>query len=97
MRLSEYLSEHPNLWSGKPIYVTLQCNQNMLNDVIDSFGTNVRIVPLSNDQITVHVRASEQAMFYWAIQFAESVEVVSPESLRLRIKNTLKEALNKYE
>lgn len=36
-------------------------------------------------------------MFYWEIQFVELVEAVSPESLRLRIKNTLKEALNKYE
>ena len=97
MRLSVYLAEHPNFWSGKTMHITFQCKQYMMNDVVDSFGTNIRIAKLPDDMMKVQLWASEQAMFYWAIQFADAVEVLSPENLRNKIADTLRNALKKYE
>ena len=97
MRLSVYLTEHPNLWSGDAIHITFQCKQYMMNDVVDSFGTEVRIELLPDDMMKVRLRASEQAMLHWAIQFADAVEVLSPENLRNKIADTLRNALKKYE
>ncbi len=97
IRLSEYVKEHPNLWSGKAVHITFQCKQYMMNDVVDSFGTDLRIEQLPDDMIKVHVRASESAMLHWAIQFADAVEVLSPKSLREKIAETLKNALERYK
>lgn len=97
IRLSEYIKEHPNLWSGDAIHITFQCKQYMMNDVADSFGTNLHIEKLPDDMMKVHVQASESAMLHWAIQFADAVEILSPKNLREQIAETLRNALKKYE
>lgn len=97
IRLSEYIKAHPNLWSGNAVHITFQCRQYMMNDVADSFGTNLRIEKLPDDMMKVHVNASEASMLHWAIQFADAVEVLSPESLRKQIAETLRNALKRYE
>ena len=97
IRLSEYIKSHPNLWSGTPTHITFQCKQYMMNDVADSFGTDIHIEELSDDMMKVHVYASESSMLHWAVQFADAVEVLSPASLRKQIAETLRNALEKYE
>ena len=97
IRLSEYIKSHPNLWSGTPTHITFQCKQYMMNDVADSFGTDIHIEELPDDMMKVHVYASESAMLHWAVQFADAVEVLSPASLRKQIAETLRNALKKYE
>lgn len=97
IRLSEYIKSHPNLWSGTPTHITFQCKQYIMNDVADSFGTDLRIETLPDDMMKVHVQASESAMLHWAVQFADAVEVLSPASLRKQIAETLRNALEKYE
>ena len=97
IRLSEYVKEHPNLWSGDAVHITFQCKQYMMNDVVDSFGTNLRIEKLPDDMIKVYVHASESSILHWAIQFADAIEVLSPNRLREQIAETLRNALKKYE
>lgn len=97
IRLSEYVKEHPNLWSGDTVHITFQCKQYMMNDIADSFGTDLRIEELPDDMMKVHVQASESSMLHWAIQFADAVEVLSPNGLREQITETLRTALKKYE
>lgn len=97
IRLSEYIKSHPNLWSGTPTHITFQCKQYMMNDVADSFGTELNIEELPDDMMKVHVYASESSMLHWAVQFADAVEVLSPASLRKQIAETLRNALEKYE
>ena len=97
IRLSEYIKSHPNLWSGVPTHITFQCKQYMMNDVADSFGTDIHIEELPDDMMKVHVYASESAMLHWAVQFADAVEVLSPATLRKQIAETLRNALKKYE
>ena len=97
IRLSEYIKSHPNLWSGEPVHITFQCKQYMMNDVADSFGTDLRIEVLPDDMMKVHVYASESSMLHWAIQFTDAVEVLSPQGLRKQIAKTLRNALKKYD
>ena len=97
IRLSDYIKSHPNLWSGEPVHIAFQCKQYMMNDVADSFGTDLRIEKLPDEMMKVHVYASESSMLHWAIQFADAVEVLSPQGLREKIVETLRNALKKYE
>lgn len=97
IRLSEYLSEHPNLWSGTAIYITFRCPKYLMNDIVDSFGTNVRIESQLDDWMIVHLIAGEESMKKWAIQFSDAVEVLTPVSLRKQIAEELRKALKKYD
>jgi len=48
------------------------------------------------DKLKVTVKASPNAMEYWAMQYLNSVEIISPIELRNRIKENLKSAIEKY-
>ena len=97
IRLSDYVKAHPNMWGGTPVHITFLCKKYMMNEVVDSFGTGLRIEELLDEMMKVHVRVSEAAMLHWAIQFADAAEVLSPKSLRGQIAETLRSALRKYD
>ena len=97
LQLSEYVKAHPNLWSGQTVHITFRCGKNMMNDIVDSFGTELHIEQQPDDRILVHVHAGEEDVRLWALRFADAVEVLSPQSLRERIRETLRGALERYE
>ena len=97
MRLCEYLTEHPNLWCSKTTHVKLRCPQNLMNDIVDSFGKDVRITPEDNNMMQVRLRIDEEAICHWALKFADGVEIISPKRLRERVAKMLREALKRYE
>ena len=44
----------------------------------------------------VNFRVNEEALVYWAMQYGESVEVVSPKSTRDKIKTLIEKMRLKY-
>ena len=52
---------------------------------------------IKRDMLKVTVNVSPSAMEYWAMQYANYVEVISPQSLREKIKKNLENAQKKYE
>lgn len=88
----------PYMFSDPPQRVTFLVNSSAIDHVIDWFGKDVKIEETEDEKIfKVSLSVSLCAMHYWALQFAESVEVLSPASLRERIKETLKNTVAKYE
>ena len=77
--------------------ITFRCKQYMMNDVADSFDTNLRIEKLPDDMMNVHVQASESAMLHGAVQFADAVEVLSPARGGGGVGGGVRNALKKYE
>ena len=49
------------------------------------------------NKIRVLIKASPSAMEHWAMQYVNYVEVISPKSLRERIRESLRKASEKYE
>lgn len=96
LQLSEYVKAHPFLWSGEVRHITFRCRQYMMNDITDSFGTDLHIEQQQDDMTIVHVHASEENVLLWAVQFADDIEVLSPLSLREQIAEKLQRAVEKY-
>lgn len=67
------------------------------DQIIDWFGTDVKLEALSDDKISVSLKASPNAMEHWAMQYINFVEIVKPISLRERIKDNLSAATAKYQ
>ncbi len=67
----------------------------MIDQVIDWFGKDVQIEK-AGDRYKVNVRVSLQAMEYWAMQYLNNVEIISPLSLREKLRENLQNALKKY-
>ncbi len=86
----------PYMYNDKPERVNFIINEKMIDQVIDWFGKDVNISG-SGDNVTVSLMVSPKAMLYWAVQYADEIEVTKPESLREDIKNFLNKAVDKYK
>ena len=95
--LSVYVSEHPNMWGGKAEGCTFRCPEYLMNDIIDTFGSNFSVSRLGDGMIEVRVRVSEEAMVHWAVQFCDKVEVTFPSDVRKRVAEIIKNAAEKYK
>ena len=89
-------SYRPYMFSDKPVEVTFLTEEWMIDQVIDWFGKDIQIQK-HEDKILITLKTSPEAMEYWAMQYANYIEVITPKKLRNKIKDNLKNALKKYE
>lgn len=85
----------PYMFTDKPEYVEFLADAGIIDQIVDWFGDNARIEQ-SGDRVKVGVRVSPMAMEYWAMQYLNSVEILSPASLRSHILANLEAAREKY-
>ena len=98
LNLPQHMVEHVYMYSGKSERITMKVKASGIDNVFDWLGDNITITPTEDEEyVEVSVRANLEAMKYWAIQFGELVEVVSPLELREEIKKSIKCISNKYD
>lgn len=97
LHLPEHMAEHLYLFTGDSVRVKFRAKRHLLDDLVDWFGTDMGLSEVAEDEVTVSVKVNEQAMFFWAMQYAPYVEVLEPASLRQRVGQALREAAGKYE
>ena len=94
----ELSSAMPYMYSDTPEWIKLIANACIVDQIVDWFGTDVRMSTLEDqDKVSVEIKASPNAMEHWAMQYINHVEIISPESLRNRIKEALESGLSKYK
>ena len=87
----------PYMFNDKPQPVEMIVEGYIIDQVIDWFGTDIRLQQLDDGKVRVSLKASLQAMEHWAMQYINHVEVTAPVELRERIQNNLKKAQEKYQ
>lgn len=90
-------TSRPYMYTDPAETVTFITRYSMLNQLFDWFGYNVKIEALDDKKIKITLNVSLDAMEYWAMQYIKYVEVISPLSLRERIKKNIEDAIKKYE
>ena len=78
----------------EPITFTID-GEWMIDQLVDWFGFDFRTTE-KDGKIIVSVKASLNAMEYWAMQYLNNVEILSPDTLRQQITENLKNATKKY-
>lgn len=96
--LPKHMAEHIYMFCGKSISVKFRTNEGMMNDLIDWFGKDFSIIERDKDNkiIVVSVKCNYNAIFYWALQYGASVEVISPPELREELSDTIQSMNDKY-
>ena len=72
-------------------------NEYLINDVMDWFGSDVKITDAPGDEATARVTVNLEAMRHWAMQYARHATVLSPQSLADTVAADLKEAVENYQ
>lgn len=94
----ELSSAMPYMYSDTPEWIKLIADACIVDQIVDWFGTDVRMSTLEDqDKVSAEIKASPNAMEHWAMQYINHVEIISPESLRNRIKEALESGLSKYK
>lgn len=91
----EYATSLPYMFTDKPERVEFLADPGIIDQIVDWFGDNARIEQ-SGERLRVSVKVSPMAMEYWAMQYLNFVEILSPVSLRSRIAANLEAAREKY-
>lgn len=92
-----FSSALPYMFSDEPQSVTFSIDGEwMLDQIVDWFGFNFK-TERKDGQILITVNVSLDAMEYWAMQYLNNVEILSPGSLRKRIAKNVQKATEKYE
>ena len=86
----------PYMFSDKPVWVEFITDEDLVDQIIDWFGKDIRIDKYGEKQVKITVKVSPSAMEHWALQYAGYVTVTSPQSLVESIKNRLQTAVEKY-
>lgn len=95
--LAKYMREHIYMFSGDSVYVTLKVKSRNIGDFIDWFGSGYNVVDKEEECVKVRIKAVENAVYYWALQYGGVAEVLEPMSLRERLRDGLREMLERYE
>ncbi len=86
----------PYMFSDKPVPITIKCANFMTDELYDWFGGGFTAMQTDDEHFTASLKASPQAMLYWALQYNDKVEIISPESLRAEVVAALKSTLRLY-
>ena len=92
-------STMPYMYTDTPERIEFIADEYIVDQIIDWFGKDIKMSPLPGNEkkVKVELFASPNAMEHWALQYLNYVEVTKPESLRERIKESLKKATQIYE
>lgn len=97
LNLPKHMAEHIYMFSGQSVAVKLKVKKSLMDELVDWFGKEFRVIEERADELLVRVVCNENAMFFWALQYGSYVEVMEPASLRERMKDAIEGMLEKYE
>ena len=95
--LQRFMAENIYMFGGESVRVSFRAKRYIVNDILDWFGKDVVFTDADDTEVTVNVRVSEEAMFYWALQYGEHIEVLEPERLRDKVRNAAKSICAKHK
>ena len=83
-------------YSDEQLHVHLRCENRIMDQMIDIFGTEMKILKRDDESFITSVLVNKQGVLFLAQQFMEAIEIIEPENLREAMKEQLKLTLQKY-
>lgn len=96
-QIEEYMKEHIYMYSGESARVTLKIQKTSIGDFIDWFGKDYRKIEEQDEKIIIQIKANMDAVYFWALQYSKIAEVLSPKSLRDKIREGAINITKMYE
>lgn len=95
--ISDYINKNIYMFDGRTQNVTLKLLDDWaVNSVYEWFGNKARVYD-KNGECYADVTSEERGIIYWALQYGEQVEVVSPKSVRDKIADLAGKIAERYQ
>ena len=81
--MKEYVQEMFGMYGGEPVSVRLECDNDMMNAVVDKFGESVQTHRHTAGTFIADVKVKDSPTFYaWVFMFDGKIRIDSPGSVR---------------
>ena len=89
--IQEFIDSQISMFGGKPIDITIKCDNLMLDNVVELLGRNLNYKIYDDKHFKVDISVNEEAFINWYLRNLGKIEVLKPLSLKEKINNKLKE------
>lgn len=96
LSLPQHMAEHIYMFSGESTRVGFETTAAHMGDVVDWFGSDIRIENLGEDRLRIYVMVNKDAMRHWVLQYGKAVKVVSPAGFVREVEDDIRELAQKY-
>lgn len=96
-RMPKHRVEQAFMDIGERMKVRLRIRPKMMDVLIDSFGKSFEVEEEEKGTILVNVVCAEESMFRWAMLHGGEAEIVEPESIRERVRDTVSRMTEAYK
>lgn len=97
INVNDYGNTLFGMYGGEIERVTLECENSMVGVLIDRFGKDILITKTDSGHFSTTFEASISEQFLgWVTGLGNKVKIVSPESVRLKMKSLLKDLTELY-
>ena len=95
--LSEYLKKTFDMYGGQTVRVKLECDNSLVNAVIDKFGDKVFMVKSGENSFAASVDINVSPTFFaWVSTFGDLMKIISPDDVKDKFKEHIKNILSLY-
>lgn len=96
--IADYSSKMFNMFSGKVDRVTLNCELDMREPILDRFGARIPLTAVDINHFETQITAAVSDGFVsWLMQFGNKIKVVEPQYLADMVKEKAQAIFNIYE
>jgi len=95
--LPKHMAEHIYMFAGRSVSVLFRAQSFLAGQIMDWFGKDVSFSNDTGETVEVRVEVNEQAMFFWALQYGQYIEVLKPLGLREWLRSAALDIVRKYE
>lgn len=89
--IQEFIDSQISMFGGKPINITIKCENIMLDNVVELLGRNLNYKMYDDKHFKVDISVNEEAFINWYLRNLGKIEVLKPLSLKEKINNKLKD------
>lgn len=95
--VADYAKKCANMFGGELEKITLCCDEDIIDQIMDKFGANINIKCNENGKFTFDTYALiSDGLLGWILQFRSKVKVIAPQHLQDSMKATVKELKKMY-
>ncbi len=95
--IEQYAENSVEVFSGKEIEIEAECQDTLLEEVIEKFGKKVEIRPIDDNNFKMKLSANPIGFKFWTMRNIDIVTVIKPASLVKEIKETIENAIKRYK
>ena len=94
--VQQYMNEHIYMFGGESVTVSFEAKRSIVNQILDWFDGNVTFTKVTDHKVECRVHVNREAFKYWALQYMQSVKVLSPSSLVFDVREAIRDGLAQY-